>query len=159
MIAKDVNVERIVEIVAREVMIALADSEQRSISDECDHCTEECTGEVCVKTCFDRVLLVGDAACQIKPWSCGGVIYSLTAAEIAAKTIKQAKQANDFSEAFLKKYEHGWKAAFGKQISTGMIGRTVFKRMGNMQLDIAMRGMRSARFLMNKLDMDFLMKK
>jgi geranylgeranyl reductase family protein len=114
------------------------------------------------KTYSDRVLLVGDAACQVKPWSGGGVIYSLTAAEIAAKTINQAKSANDFSESFLKRYEHGswgWKKAFGGRIRTGMLARSMFKRMNNTQLNLAMRGMGRARFLMNKLDMDFLVKK
>jgi geranylgeranyl reductase family protein len=110
------------------------------------------------KTYFDRVLLVGDAAAQVKPWSGGGVIYSLTAAEIAANVIKQAKDGNDFSENVLKAYEDGWKSAFGKQIRTGMLGRSVFKRMGNTRLNLAMCTMNKARFLMNKLDMDFLVK-
>lgn len=73
MLAKDVNVERIVEIVAREVMIALAESEQRSESDECDHCTEECTGEVCVRTCFDRVGRVVNAGAARITSSLGGI--------------------------------------------------------------------------------------
>jgi flavin-dependent dehydrogenase len=111
------------------------------------------------RTYFDRVLLIGDAAAQVKPWSGGGVIYSLTAAEIAANVIKDAKRENDFSERFLKKYEHEWKKAFGGRIRTGMMGRSLFKRMNNTQLNLAMRGMNRARFLMNKLDMDFLVKK
>jgi len=114
------------------------------------------------KTYFDRVLLVGDAAAQVKPWSGGGVIYSLTAAEIAADVLKQAKAVNDFTAGYLKRYEHGgdgWKKAFGSRIRTGMIGRSLFKRMGNTRLNLAMRGMGRASFLMNKLDMDFLMKK
>lgn len=111
------------------------------------------------KTYFDRVLLVGDAAAQVKPWSGGGVIYSLKAAGIAVNVLKQAKDKNDFSENNLKTYEDEWKAAFGKQIRTGMLGRSVFKRMGNTRLNLAMRTMNKASFLMNKLDMDFLVKK
>jgi len=113
------------------------------------------------KTYSSRVLLVGDAACQVKPWSGGGVIYSLTAAEIAARVLKEAKDANDFSESFLKQYEHGsegWKKAFGGRIRAGMMGRALFKRMNNTQLNLAMRGMGRARFLMNKLDMDYFVK-
>ena len=73
MLAKDINVEQIVEIVAREVLIALADSEQRSASEECDHCTEECTGEVCVRTCFDRVGRVVNAGATRLTSSLGGI--------------------------------------------------------------------------------------
>jgi deoxyribose-phosphate aldolase len=73
MLAKDVNVEKIVEIVAREVLIALAAREQRAVSDECDHCTEECTGEVCVRTCFDRVGRVVNAGAARITSSLGGI--------------------------------------------------------------------------------------
>ena len=73
MLAKDVNVERIVEIVAREVMIALAESEKRSLTEECDHCTEECTGEICVRTCFDRVGRVVNAGAARITSSLGGI--------------------------------------------------------------------------------------
>jgi len=111
------------------------------------------------KTYYDRVLLVGDAAVQVKPWSGGGVIYSLKAAEIAANTLRQAKDTGDFSEAFLKMYEQGWKEAFGGRIRAGMLGRAVFRKMNNTQLNLAMRGLKRARFLMNKLDMDYLVKK
>ena len=111
------------------------------------------------KTYFDRVLLIGDAAGMCKPWSGGGVIYSLTAAEIAAWTIKQAKDANDFSEKFLKKYEKGWKKSFGRQIKAGKVGMSVFKKMNNNQLNFAFSSMKRTRFLMNRLDMDFFVKK
>ena len=111
------------------------------------------------KTYFNRVLLVGDAAAMTKPWSGGGVIYSLTAAEIAASVIKQAKAASDFSEYFLKKYELIWKRKIGRHISAGMLGRAAFRRMGNRQLGLALRSANRVRFLMNKLDMDFLVKK
>jgi geranylgeranyl reductase family protein len=110
------------------------------------------------RTYFDRVLLVGDAAAQVKPWSGGGVIYSLTAAEIAAKTLKQARLADDFSAPFLKRYEQGWKNAFGRQIRAGMLARRVFKRMSNAQVNLALSSASKIRLLMNKLDMDYLVK-
>ncbi|RLI98021.1 MAG: hypothetical protein DRO99_01795 [Candidatus Aenigmatarchaeota archaeon] len=109
-----------------------------------------------VKSYHERVLLVGDAAAQVKPWSGGGVIYSLTAAGIAAEAAAEAKKSMDFSERALRGYEMGWKARFGKQITAGMAGRSVFKRMSNSQLDLAFSGMARVRKLMNKLDMDFL---
>ena len=73
MLADQAKVEKIVEIVAREVLIALAAQEQNSISGECDHCTEECTGDVCVMTCFDRVGRVVNAGAARITSSLGGI--------------------------------------------------------------------------------------
>lgn len=111
------------------------------------------------RTYFNRCLLVGGAAAQIKPWSGGGVIYSLTAAEIAAQVLLEAKEANDFSESFLKKYEQEWKRKFGSRIRAGMLARSMFKRMSNAQINLALSSANRLRFLMNKMDMDFLVKR
>jgi len=73
MLADQVKVEQIVEIVAREVLIALATREQNFAADDCDHCTEECTGDVCVRTCFDRVGRVVNAGAARITSSLGGI--------------------------------------------------------------------------------------
>jgi deoxyribose-phosphate aldolase len=73
MLSNPAQVEKIVEIVAREVLIALAENEQRSTSDESDHCTEECVGDLCVRTCFDRVGRVVNAGASRISSSLGGI--------------------------------------------------------------------------------------
>jgi len=73
MLSDPVQVEKIVEIVAREVLIALAEKEQRSAPDGCDHCTKECVGDLCVKTCFDRVGRVVNAGASRISSSLGGI--------------------------------------------------------------------------------------
>ena len=108
------------------------------------------------KSFFERVLLVGDSAAQIKPWSGGGVIYSLMAAKIAASVIAKAKQSGDFRERFLERYEFAWKNKFGSRISAGMLGKAVYDKMGNRRINAAISSAKAARILMNKLDMDFL---
>ena len=55
------QIEKIIEIVAREVMIALSEKAHLGVSDGCPNCTEECGGNVCVRTCFDKVGRVVDA--------------------------------------------------------------------------------------------------
>lgn len=49
------KVEKIVEIITREVLIALAEQEQRAAFPDGEHCSEECADGICVRTCFDRV--------------------------------------------------------------------------------------------------------
>ena len=110
------------------------------------------------KTYFERVLLVGDAASMSKPWSGGGLIYGLTAARIAAGVVKEAFQEGDFSEEFLIRYEKGWKAAFGRQIQVGMLGRNVFENMGDFEVQAALKCMSIFNPVLNGLDMDFLVR-
>ena len=87
MLSNQVKVEQIVEIVAREVLIALATQEQRSVEDECDHCTEECTGDVCVRTCFDRVGRVVNAGAARITSSLGGIPEDPSLARMIDHTI------------------------------------------------------------------------
>jgi geranylgeranyl reductase family protein len=110
------------------------------------------------KTFFERTLLVGDSAGMSKPWSGGGLIYGLTAARIAAKTILEAFEQNDFSEGFLARYEKGWKRAFGKQIQAGMLGRKLFESMGNFEVGLALKTLGIFNPLLNGMDMDFLIR-
>ena len=49
------QVEKLVEIITREVLIALTEQEQRLESPEGDYCTEECAEGLCVRTCYDKI--------------------------------------------------------------------------------------------------------
>jgi len=106
------------------------------------------------KTYFDRAILLGDAAAHVKPWSGGGVIYGMTCAQIAADVLMKA----DYSERSLREYEIGWKRAIGKQLAAGLFMRRLYRRSSNAQID---RLMATAKYLklLNRLDMDFLVKR
>ncbi len=108
-----------------------------------------------IKTYSDRILLVGDAACQVKPWSGGGVVYGLKSAEIAIKTIREAFKKNDFSEEFLGRYDKEWKRTMGKQIRMGMLYRKLYKKINNREIDFIFSLMKRMKFI-SKLDMDML---
>jgi len=64
------------------------------------------------KTFSNAFLAVGDAAGFTSPLFEGGTHLSLKSGELAAKTIKQAFDKNDFSEASLSIYEKYWKKEF-----------------------------------------------
>jgi flavin-dependent dehydrogenase len=106
------------------------------------------------KSYGSRVLLIGGAAGQVKPWSGGGVVYGLACAEIAAKAIEKSFSANDFSEDALKNYEIVWKKKIGKQIKMGMLFRKFLERSNDFQLDLALRTGRM--FNYGWMDMDFI---
>lgn len=87
MLTNDEKVHEIVEIVAREVLIALADRENWSPSTKCDHCTMECTGDVCVKTCYDRVGRVINAGAARITSSLGGIPEDPSVAKMIDHTL------------------------------------------------------------------------
>ncbi len=69
----------------------------------------------------DRVLLVGDAACQVKPFSGGGLIYGLIAAKIASKTCEKSLKEEKYDYSFLKKnYDDKWKEKLKWPILKGL---------------------------------------
>lgn len=105
------------------------------------------------KTFFNRTLLVGDAASQVKPWSGGGVIYGLTCAKIASNVVKKAFQKKDFSEGFLKQYETEWKKQIGREITFGLMFREFYKDMDKNGVKGFFEKLRGKE--MNELDMDF----
>ena len=82
-----------------------------------------------IKTAFQQTLLVGESACQVKPWSCGGVVYGFACADIARDVILEAFRKQDFSEQVLSRYDREWKAELGGNISLGMTIRSMLKQM------------------------------
>ena len=105
------------------------------------------------KSYFDRTLLVGDAAAQTKPWSGGGVVYGLTCAGHAARTLKDALGKGDLSEKGLAGYEEAWRAELERPITMGLMARELYRNMDNRQLGELLD--RLACMDLNSLDMDF----
>jgi digeranylgeranylglycerophospholipid reductase len=63
-----------------------------------------------------NVLLVGDAAGQVKPFSGGGIYTGLVAGRNASAAVLRAFERNDFSAAGLAPYEHAWKREIGREL-------------------------------------------
>ena len=73
----------------------------------------------------DRVFLWGDAACQVKPLSGGGVYYGALASEALANSIIHGKY-ND--------YPLMCKELFGKEISRGLLFRKTYENLTDKEL-------------------------
>ncbi len=81
------NVRKIVEIVTREVLLALAEDEQRHQHVHGESCAEECADGVCVKTCFDRVGRVISAGAERITSSLGGIPHDPSVAGMIDHTL------------------------------------------------------------------------
>lgn len=105
------------------------------------------------KSYFERALLVGDSAGQTKPWSGGGVVYSLTCAGHAVEALEKALASGELSEKALSAYEEAWKEELDRPICMGMMARELYKEMSGEQLKGLFRKLASME--LNSLDMDF----
>lgn len=81
------EVERIVEVVTREVLIALAQQEQDHAHVHGDHCSVDCAEGICVKTCYDRVGQVVSAGAERITSTLGGIPDDLSVAHMVDHTL------------------------------------------------------------------------
>ena len=68
------------------------------------------------KTYAERIILCGDAAGLINPFSGEGIDYAMYSARLAAEITYNSIEKRDYSSKFLSKYEKKWKKDFGKDI-------------------------------------------
>ncbi len=68
------------------------------------------------KTVTDSVMLVGDAAGQVKPTSGGGIYMGAVCAKIAGEVAARASR----KETELEEYEKRWRNAVGRELAIGM---------------------------------------
>jgi deoxyribose-phosphate aldolase len=67
------EVKNLVEIITREVLIAIREQEQARPAKHGESCTEECANGICVKTCFNRAGEVVDAGASRLTSTLGGI--------------------------------------------------------------------------------------
>ena len=87
------------------------------------------------KTYAHGLLVVGDAASQVKPTTGGGVLTGMICAKIAAKTAFKALNLNNFSEEFLAEYQREWKSKLGFEFKSMLRLRRMLDRLSDKQID------------------------
>jgi len=96
---------------------------------------------ICPNTVKDNVALVGDAACQLKPISYGGIYFGLRAASILAACIK---------EDTLKDYDSVWKKELAFEIKIGLKTREIYRRLDKEDLKEAFLLLKKQKALIEK---------
>lgn len=87
------------------------------------------------RTYGERLIVVGDAAGQVKPTTGGGIYYGLLCADIAASILDGALKSDDLSARRLSAYERGWKKKLGRELRVGYWSRKFFERLSDRQID------------------------
>ena len=82
-----------------------------------------------------RLIVVGDAAGQVKPTTGGGIYFGLLSAEIAARNLRTALEKNDFSAKRLSGYQREWKKELGQELRICYWARKLYERLSDEQID------------------------
>jgi geranylgeranyl reductase family protein len=83
-----------------------------------------------------RLVIVGEAAGQVKTTTGGGIYFGLLCSEIAVQTIINAFKRNDFSEKIFKEYERRWREKIEPELKAGTYLRNIFSRLSDKQIDL-----------------------
>ena len=81
------EIEKIVEVVTREVLLALAEQEHAIDPETGQYCKHECADGVCVETCFDNVGHVISAGAERLTSTLGGIPQDLNIASMIDHTL------------------------------------------------------------------------
>ena len=76
----------------------------------------------------DRLMLVGDAAGQLKPLTGGGIYLGLSCARMAAEVAVRALEG-ELNRKALQAYERAVEGSFGEEFRLGLRARRVFEQM------------------------------
>jgi flavin-dependent dehydrogenase len=91
------------------------------------------------RTYRERVLVVGDAAGQVKPTTGGGVYYGLICADIAVDTLCRALLREDFSDKTFSLYQKTWKKTIGRELKIGYLARRLYQKLSDRQIETLFR--------------------
>lgn len=107
--------------------------------------------------CFDNLIMIGDAAGQVKSITGGGIITGLLSAEVAASSVLKAYEYSTFSKSFfINNYQKPWSKSIGRELKIHYFIRRLMNKFNYKDYDLLIR------FLMNNKktielygDMDF----
>jgi flavin-dependent dehydrogenase len=87
------------------------------------------------RTYGDRILVIGDAAGQVKPTTGGGIYFGHLGAKIATEVLNKALNSDELAAARLFRYQRRWKAKMGKEISLGYRARQAYAKLSDRQIE------------------------
>ena len=83
----------------------------------------------------DRILVVGDAAGQVKPTTGGGIYFGHLSARIAATVLGQALRSDNLASANLSRYQQQWRQRIGREVRLGYRARQVYARLSDRHVE------------------------
>lgn len=97
------------------------------------------------RTASERIALLGDAACQLKPLTGGGLYFGLKAALHLAHAIRSSN---------LLLYERLWRKDFGWDIRSGLLLRHLYESMSEREIGNVFLYLKENREILEECDFD-----
>ena len=96
------------------------------------------------KTQQDRIMLIGDAAGFVSPSTGAGILPGMQSGQLAALTLAEASEQEQYDATFLERYQFRWEKVIGRFETELMIQRAFLTRWCNLFIRIGERdiGMR-----------------
>jgi len=91
------------------------------------------------KTYSNGLLIVGDAASQVKPTTGGGIVFGLLCSKMAGEVAYQAVKNHNYSENFLSQYQSLWREAVGFDMMVMRQARKLLNRLTDEKVDKIIR--------------------
>ena len=97
----------------------------------------------------DRLVVIGDAAGQVKPTTGGGIYFGRLGSQAAVAALTGAFNRGDLGARELAGYQKAWKAKIGREISSGYRARRLYQKLSDSQIErlfdiVASRGIAAA---------------
>ena len=90
------------------------------------------------KSYAERLVIVGEAAGQVKATTGGGIYFGMLCSEIAVQSIIKAIRYKDYSEKAFHEYEHSWRKKLEPELRAGAMLRRIYSRLSDRQIDFLM---------------------
>ncbi|MBA7683643.1 hypothetical protein ES703_92017 [subsurface metagenome] len=87
------------------------------------------------RTYSRRVVVVGDAAGQVKPTTGGGIYFGLLCADIAVNNLHRALKIDNLSAKNLANYEREWKKKLGRELKICYYARKFYEHLSDRQIE------------------------
>lgn len=89
-----------------------------------------------------NLLIVGEAAGQVKPLTGGGIYYGIICADIAAEAIIRKFKKNKDN---MENYYYGWKKVIGRELLFGRIAVAIWNRLSNQHFNMILKSLNKLR--------------
>ena len=87
----------------------------------------------------DRVMLIGDAAGFVSPTTGAGIVPGMQSGQLAARTLAEASDREQFDAVFLQRYQFRWEKVIGRFETELLIQRAFLTRWCNLFIRIGER--------------------
>jgi len=88
-----------------------------------------------LRTYASGLLVVGDAASQVKPTTGGGIVFGLTCSRVAADLAAESVAVGDCSSQVLSRYQESWREMLGREFTIGRLTRRILSSLSDSALD------------------------